>query len=52
MGLNIKFYDDKQKEGEIRSVGYLPGGIMRAEVTFATASAPSSVKFDLVGFNM
>lgn len=24
MGLNIKFYDDKQKEGEIVSVGYLP----------------------------
>lgn len=24
MGLNIKFYDDKHKEGEIRSVGYIP----------------------------
>lgn len=24
MGLNIKFYDDKQKEGEIASVGYIP----------------------------
>lgn len=24
MGLNIKFYDDKQKEGEIVSVGYIP----------------------------
>ena len=24
MGLNIKFYDDKSKEGEISSVGYIP----------------------------
>lgn len=30
----------------------VPAGILRAEVTFATASTPSSVKFDLVGYNM